>query len=200
MKATSLLLVVVLVATLGLSGCATIEENPKTAVGVGVGAAGGAVLGGVIGRSTTAVVIGGLLGGLAGGVIGQYLDRQDRTRAQAVSYTGYNPAQGTVVRVERVEATPSPLTTGSTVNVVSTYTVLTPDPAQLVGVREVREVRHNGALVANPTTEVQRPNGTFTSAVPITLPPGAPRGTYEVMTTVSVGDRSSRGMTTFTVN
>jgi surface antigen len=190
-------LVVVLVSVGGLAGCETIQDNPKTSIGTGVGAAGGAVLGGLIGQGTTGVVVGGLLGGLAGGAIGYYLDRQDRTRAEAVVATAYDPAQGDVVRVERVEATPNPVSRGGTVNLVTTYTVLTPQADQSVTVRETREVRHNGAPVANPTTEFTRQGGTFTSAVPITLPQGAGVGTYEVTITVAVGDRLSRGTTSF---
>lgn len=193
------LLVVVLTATVGLAGCETIQENPKTSIGAGVGVAGGAVLGGLIGRDTTGVVVGGLLGGLAGGAIGYYLDRQDRTRAEAVHATAYNPAQGDVVHVERVQATPNPVSAGGTVNLVTTYTVLTPQADRSVAVRETREVRHNGALVANPTTEFTRQGGTFTSAVPIILPRGAATGTYEVTITVAAGDRLSRGTTSFTV-
>lgn len=192
-------LVIMLIATVGLSGCTTIQENPKTAIGAGVGAAGGAVVGGLIGQGTTGVVIGGLLGTLAGGAIGQYLDRQDRTRAQAAQATAYDPAQGDVVRVEQVQATPSPVSRGATVNLATTYTVLTPQADRSVSVRETREVRHNGVLVANPTTEFARQGGTFTSAVPITLPTTAIVGTYEVTVTVAVGDRLSRGTTTFAV-
>lgn len=198
MRMTSGILVVVLVATLGLSGCATIEENPQAAIGAGLGAAGGAILGGLIGRNTTGVVVGGLVGALAGGAIGYYMDRQDKTAAQARADTGYAPSQGTVVRVDGVTTDPAAVGPRGTVRLGATYTLLTPDAGQ-VRVRETREVRHNGTLVANPTTEFSRGNGTFTSALPITLPASAGRGTYEVMTTVSVGDRSSRGFTTFTV-
>ena len=196
---TAGLLIVVLVLTLGLSGCATIQENPKTAMGAGAGAAAGALLGGLIGRNTTGVVVGGLLGGLAGGAIGQYLDRQDRTRAQAAAATGYDPAQGDLVRVEQVQVTPNPVSAGGTVNLLVTYSVLVPQSDRTVAVRETREVRHDGALVANPTTEFQRQGGTFTSAMPVTLPATARRGLYEVTTTVALGDRVSRGVTTFQV-
>jgi surface antigen len=196
---TAGLLIVVLVLTLGLSGCATMQENPKTAMGAGAGAAAGALLGGLIGRNTTGVVVGGLLGGLAGGAIGQYLDRQDRTRAQAAAATGYDPAQGDLVRVEQVQVTPNPVSAGGTVNLLVTYSVLVPQSDRTVAVRETREVRHDGALVANPTTEFQRQGGTFTSARPVTLPATARRGLYEVTTTVALGDRVSRGVTTFQV-
>jgi surface antigen len=188
-----------LVTAAAVTGCETVQENPKTAIGAGVGAAGGAVVGGLIGHGTTGVVVGGLLGTLAGGAIGQYLDRQDRTRAQAAQATGYDPAQGDVIRVEQVQATPSSVSTGGTVNLVTTYTVLTPQADRSVAVRETREVRHNGVLVANPTTEFSRQGGTFTSAVPITLPASTGKGNYEVTISVAVGDRLSRGTTNFTV-
>ncbi len=199
MRPMAAVLVLVLVFTMGFSGCATIEEHPKTAIGTGVGAAGGALLGGLIGRNTTGVVVGGLLGALAGGAIGYYMDRQDRTPAQAQAATGYQPSQGTLVRVEGVQFEPSTVSPGGIVNLGATYTVLTPDSNQTVTVNETREVRHDGVLVANPTTAFTRTNGTFTSALPITLPANALRGTYEVTTTVTVGDRSSRGFGTFVV-
>ena len=184
---------------MAIAGCETVRENPKTTIGAGTGAAAGGVAGGLIGRNTTGVVVGGLLGSLAGGAIGYYLDRQDRTRAQAATETAYDPKQGDVVKVEQVVARPDPVRVGETVNIVATYTLLTPRGDQTISVRETREIRHNGALVANPTTEFARANGTFTSALPITLPASAGRGAYEVTTTVAAGDRISRGTTTFTV-
>ena len=192
-------LAAILSASVALGGCETIRENPKTSIGAGAGAAAGGVAGGLIGRNTTGVVVGGLLGGLAGGAIGYYLERQDRNRTQAASEVGYSPGQGTVVRVEQVQANPASVSAGQTVNIVATYTVLTPQGDQ-VAVRETREIRHNGALVANPTTEFSRTDGTFTSALPITLPANAGRGAYEVTTTVAVGDRVSRGSASFSVN
>ena len=196
-RSLALLLLVALVAA---TGCETIRENPKTSIGAGAGAAAGGLAGGMIGRNTTGVVVGGLIGSLAGGAIGYYLDRQDRTRAQAVSQTAYDPSQGTVVRVEQVQAQPNPVRLGETINILATYTLLTPHSEQATLVRETREIRHNGALVANPTTEFSRANGTFTSALPITIPSRAGRGAYEVTTTVAAGDRVSRDTTTFTVN
>jgi surface antigen len=199
-RALAVTLAAVISASVALGGCETVRENPKTSIGAGAGAAAGGVAGGLIGRNTTGVVVGGLLGGLAGGAIGYYLERQDRNRAQAASEVGYNPGQGTVVRVEQVQANPRTVRAGDTVNIVATYTVLTPEGDQTVTVRETREIRHNGTLVANPTTEFSRNNGTFTSALPITLPASAGRGAYEVTTTVAAGDRVSRGSANFRVN
>jgi hypothetical protein len=139
-----------------------------------------------------------LLGALAGGGIGNYIERQDKDRAAAASTVGYQPSQGNVVRLESVQASPSTVRSGETVNLTSTYTILTPSN-QTMAVQESREVRHDGALVANPTINTQRANGTFTSTMPITLPSNAEKGTYDVTTTVAMGDRTARSMTTFTV-
>ncbi len=200
MRAISTVIVMLLLVSIGAAGCETVTEHQKTAIGAGAGAAGGAVIGGLATRSTTGVVVGGLLGGLAGGAIGYYLERQDRTPAQAATATGYTPSDGHVVRIERVAVDPAKLHAGDTVNLAATYTVLTPDPGQTHVIRETREVRHNGALVANPTTEVTRADGTYTSALPITLPKTAAAGTYEVTTSVAIDDRVSRGFGTFTLD
>ncbi len=70
-------LVVLLIAALILPGCATIKENPKTAIGAGVGAVVGAGVGAAVGGGKGAA-IGAVVGGLAGGVIGHYMDKQER--------------------------------------------------------------------------------------------------------------------------
>src|SRR5688500_17653480 len=131
-RAVTLVVVTAVGTSALLGGCETVRENPKTSIGAGAGAAAGGVAGGLIGQNTTGVVVGGLLGGLAGGAIGYYLERQDRNRAQAASEVAYNPSQGTVVRVEQVVANPGAVRAGETVNIVATYTVLTPQADQAV--------------------------------------------------------------------
>lgn len=184
-----------------LSSCESspqvLTEHKDTAIGAGVGGASGAVIGGLAG-GTKGAIIGGLVGVLAGGAVGNYIERQDKDRTAAASSTGYQASQGNVVRVDNVEASPNTARSGDTVNLTSTYTILTPNN-QTMAVQETREVRHDGALVANPTINTQRANGTFTSTVPIILPSNAQRGSYDVTTTVAMGDRTSRSMTTFTV-
>ncbi|MDO9116339.1 MAG: glycine zipper domain-containing protein [Nitrospira sp.] len=175
----------------------TVTDHKDTAIGAGVGGAGGAVIGGLAG-GTKGAVIGGLLGVLAGGAVGNYVERQDKDRAAAAAATGYQASQGNVVRLENGQAQPSTARAGETVNLSSTYTILTPNN-QPMTIQESREVRHDGAMVANPTVNTQRANGTFTSTVPIILPSDAQKGIYDVTTTVAMGDRTARSMTSFTV-
>jgi hypothetical protein len=203
---------------LGESASQTVKDHPQTAVGAGVGAAGGAVVGGLAG-GTKGAVIGGLLGALAGGVVGNYVERreaalpQSTTGSTPASTTGattvsvpvataprVNPNGAALVRVDEVQAQPSQLQSGGTVNLNATYTVLSPSD-QPMTVRETREVRLNGELVANPAVDVVRQTGTYSSALPlpITLPVNARTGRYEVTVTVASGDRQSTSTTSFSV-
>jgi hypothetical protein len=163
---------------------------------------------------TKGAIVGGLLGGLAGGVIGNYVDRRDDAAASASNAPGSStpstpPVSGqpgaatrpdgeTEVRMDRVQMAPAVVPPGGTVNLGATYTVLGP-ANHWVAVRETREVRHLGELVANPTTQVSRTNGTYTTSLPITLPATAARGPYEVTTTVALGDRRASQTSTFQV-
>ncbi|MGH7357988.1 MAG: glycine zipper domain-containing protein, partial [Candidatus Rokuibacteriota bacterium] len=216
MKAMRAMTLIVILAV-GLASCQTgsrtgevasetVRQHPGTVVGAGAGAAGGAVVGGLAG-GTKGAIIGGLLGGLAGGVIGNYIERRDDAPAAASTPVSTPPVTGQSVpasrsddgmglRMDRVQMSPSVVPPGGTVNLAATYTVQTPTD-QWLAVRETREVRHQGELVANPTAQVSRTNGTYTTSLPITLPTTAARGPYEVTTTVALGDRRASQTTTF---
>jgi len=198
-RCLSIVLVVCAVGSLGLAGCETVQEHPKTAAGAGVGAAGGALAGGLIGHGATGAVVGGLLGAVAGGAAGNYLEHRDKTAQQAAADTNYNPSQGEVVRIDNVQAQPTAVPAGSPVNLQATYTVLTPNPGQQMTVQETRQVFHNGQLVANPSTTVNRAAGTYTSTIPITLPPNADKGAYQVTTIIAMNGQQTSGNTNFTI-
>lgn len=201
-KLVAVLLIVLLPAGL-LWGCATVQENPKTAVGAGVGAVGGAAVGAAIGaaagRPGTGALIGGLVGVLAGGLIGNYLDKQDRTREATMVSHNYRADQGTLLRIERVEATPKTINPRQTVNLSVTYAVIDPDPNRTVSITETREIRQNGNIVGNPSITVNRTGGTYTSTVPLTLPANALPGTYNVITRVQGPNAADAVSTSFTV-
>jgi len=203
---------------IGETASDTIRDHPQTAAGAGVGAAGGAVVGGLAG-GTKGAVVGGLLGALAGGAIGNYIERREASAPQTSSTTSPTTTSSTsgstigipsttpsptsttsasLVRIDRVQTQPSQLRPGDTVNLDATYTILS-SSEQVVPVRETREVRLDGELVANPAVDVTRQTGTYSSALPITLPANARAGKYEVTTTVASGDRRSTSTTSFSV-
>ncbi len=78
------LLTVLLCIALMLPGCATIQENKKTSIGVAAGTILGAGLGYAIGGGKGAAA-GAVLGGLVGGGIGYMMDKQEREFKQALA-------------------------------------------------------------------------------------------------------------------
>jgi hypothetical protein len=183
-----------------LNGCETIEravkDNPKTAVGAG--GAGGATVEGPAGAPQGAV-IGGLTGVLTGGVIGNVLDRQERTRAATAETIAYSGEKGDIVRIEEVSLNPQSIRPGETVDLNVQYAILTLGGTEPVRVREIRHIYYQGDLVGNPVVQVERPNGTYWSTLPIKLPPSAAPGRYEVVVGVEMNGTLDRWESRFTV-
>lgn len=78
-----MLRVTVLVVLLAfvVSGCATIEENPKTAIGGFGGAAFGGLIAAAAGASPAGIAAATIGGALLGGMAGNYLDQRDKQMA-----------------------------------------------------------------------------------------------------------------------
>ncbi|MGB5198166.1 MAG: glycine zipper domain-containing protein, partial [Candidatus Deferrimicrobium sp.] len=145
---------------------------------------GGAVVGGLLGGRRGAVA-GGLLGALAGGLVGNYHDQQEKNLADTRrAYTGYTPAKGTRLKIERVRTTPTSAAPGDTVEIQLTYAVLTPREDVMVPVRESREILFNGERVGKASVDIEREGGTWRSVVPIMLPENAHPGNYRVVASV----------------
>jgi hypothetical protein len=77
---------------------------------------------------------------------------------------------------------------------------MAPDDQQTVRVTETRQVMLNGQKVSETTAQVDRTPGTYSSAVPITLPPEAQRGTYQIHVTLAAAGQTSQQSSAFTVN
>ena len=203
MKSRHLISVVVLMFVYSLIiGCANMptipQEHKGATVGAGVGAVAGAAIGG---SSPRGAIIGGLLGALIGGAVGHYGYDQRRDYQQtAQTYKDYQPTSGTRVYMEEVNVTPQSINPGGTVDLRSTYAVLTPSSDTQVPITETREITHNGSLVGNPQVNIQRSGGTFSSTIPLKLPDNAARGTYNVKTTIEASGSKDTRETTFTVN
>lgn len=203
-KVVAVSLVFFFPVTLFLVGCAsTVQENPRTvsgaAIGAVLGAGAGALIGSVTGSAGKGALIGGLVGLLAGGLMGQYYDQQARSRSATVAQYNYAPSQGTMVRIESVGVTPRTVRPGETVNLNMTYAVVAPNPNVPVKVHETREILYNSTLVGNPTVVFDRPQGTWASTLPITIPASSPVGNYTVTMRVQADSVSDAISTSFTV-
>ncbi|MEW6116646.1 MAG: hypothetical protein AB1553_07085 [Nitrospirota bacterium] len=186
-----------------LFGCASVpEEHKGAATGAGIGAATGAIAGALLGSKgakTEMAVLGGVLGALAGGAIGHYAVDKQRTAQQTAQAYNYQPSRGTMVRIENSAVTPTTVRRGEQVDIKMTYAILGAGTSQGMEVTETREIRHKGELFGRPEMKVVREDGTYTSSMPITIPPSASDGTYTVVTTVRAGNMSDSRETSFVV-
>ena len=201
-QGVALLLCLFLVAG-GTLGCAAIEEqvkaHPETALGAGIGTAAGLLTGGLIFGNAAGTLVGGLLGGLTGGVIGNVIEARSYDRAATSQRYNYSSTQGTVLRIEAVEAHPAQIRPGDTINLNVRFAVLAPNVQQTVQVSERRQIFFNGSAVGDSTLQVQRMGGTWTSSQPLTLPANAASGSYRVVMSVNGDGTGATQETTFTV-
>ncbi|HCM60888.1 MAG TPA: hypothetical protein DIS74_11075 [Bacteroidales bacterium] len=85
MKKINIGLVLVLAATVLLSGCASMNKTTKGAVvGTAAGGAMGAVIGKATGNTALGTIIGATVGGATGAIIGREMDKQAAEIEQAV--------------------------------------------------------------------------------------------------------------------
>lgn len=200
MKTKILAIVLCIALVLPVLGCETVSERPGTATGAGVGGAAGAIAGAAIGDGGAGqAVVGGLLGALIGGAIGYYAYDRDRDADETSRVYNYSPAEGNLINIEEASAVPQTVRPGDEVNLRMTYAVLTPDRAGETQVTEIREIRHNGELVGRPSVTVARTDGTYTSTIPLRLPPNADPGTYQVTETVESSFGRDSRQTSFSV-
>lgn len=197
------LLLCLFLVTGGTFGCAALEEqvkaHPETALGAGIGTAAGMLTGGLIFGNAAGTLVGGLLGGLTGGVIGNVIEARSYDRAATSQRYAYSPAQGTMLRIEAVEAHPAQIRPGDTINLNMRFAVLAPNIQQTVQVSERRQILFNGSPVGDSTLQVQRMGGTWTSSQPLTLPANAASGSYQVVMSVKADGTEASQQTSFTV-
>lgn len=202
LRITALITVTAFIAA--LAGCVTVpEEHKGAATGAGVGAATGALAGALLageGSRTKGALLGGLAGALVGGVVGNYTVDKKRTAQETTSRYNYQPAAGTVVRVESATATPARVRPGDRVDLDATYAVMVPSTDSQVAITESREVRLDGQLVGNPEVNVSHSAGTYRTSVPLFLPADARKGIYRVLTTIRTDAGKDSRETSFEVN
>ncbi len=88
---------VVMVAALGLSSCATmqqgVEDNPKAVLGTLLGAAAGGGIAALAGGGPGAIAGAAVGGALIGGFIGHHLDNRDKQMASAAAQRAFESNQ-----------------------------------------------------------------------------------------------------------
>jgi hypothetical protein len=206
-----LALAVIVIFTISLAGCVTEGGyySPERSAGAGAlgGAATGAALGAIIGAATGSPATGAWVGAAAGGLVGavggylyaEHRNSEVRSSQAAAQAYNYTPAQGSVVSIDRADASPAVAAPGQQENLGLTYTILTPSN-QPVSVTLVREVRYGGNLVGQPyQTTVTNYNGTYTDSVAYALPGNATPGTYSVTNRVVSSYGSSQRDAYFSV-
>ncbi|MGH7927672.1 MAG: glycine zipper domain-containing protein [Candidatus Binatia bacterium] len=177
-----------------------VRENPRTAIGAGVGAAGGALIGGLVFDSAGAAVAGGLLGGLAGGLVGRALESKNEDYASTARDYNYRDSEGTVLRIEDVDADPARVYPRDRIHLVTRYALLPANRNQELTVTERWRITHNGRVVGDPVLKTTRTGGTWSSAIPLTLPADAASGVYRATVEIQTAGASDRGSTTFRVS
>jgi surface antigen len=83
-----LLIPIVLLAFVA-TGCETVQNNPKAALGGAGGAAAGGLIAAAAGGGTAGIIGGVLLGGLVGGAIGNALDQRDKRLAMEAAQQSF---------------------------------------------------------------------------------------------------------------
>lgn len=208
-KIIAVALVVLLSVT--FMGCTTPSgtySTPKSA-GAGAlgGAAAGAALGSIIGAATGSPATGAWVGAASGAVVGgiggalyaRHMNQQMRSRAAAAQQYNYAGSRGAVVDINEVRAAPNTVRPGQTVDIYTTYTILTPQntPAQ---VTLYREVRRNGQVVGQPySVQTTNQNGTHQDRVAFTVPSNAAPGSYMVSNRITSSYGSAQRSAYFTV-
>jgi hypothetical protein len=202
---------VALVVLVSLSGCATDSGyyDPARSAGAGAlgGAAAGAALGSVIGAAAGApgkgawigAASGALAGGIAGAAYAHHKNLQLRNREAAMQQYHYAPGHAALVDINEAVTQPPTVRPGQTVDMVMTYTILTPDNAP-TQVTLYRAVSLGGTAVGQPyQTQAVNQNGTYQDRVGFTVPPDAPAGTYTVSNRVTTGYGTQERLSYFTV-
>jgi hypothetical protein len=130
---------------------------------------------------------GGYASPLGEPIWGPNREQQRLSREAAVARYNYCPTGGCVVRLENVELKPATLRRGRSSDLITTYTILTPEQVA-IPVTITRELYYRGKSLGKvKSVETRNLNGTFVHHLDFSLPPKAEPGLYTLVTKVSTG-------------
>jgi len=187
MKKFIILLIIFSFLGLLLTGCATMTETERGAVG---GAAVGGLIGALVAKDKLlGAAVGAFAGAIAGAVIGNYYDKQVASRAEAANRYEYR-AREEKLEIEDSTVRPQDVTSGATVDASVQYTILTPDERQNIKITEIRTLVNGRERIELARREVVRTQGSHLSTMKFTMPKDIDKGDYTLITSVSDGTRT----------
>lgn len=188
-----------------LASCSGMNQDTGNQL---LGALGGAAAGAGIGAlATRGDAKAALIGAAAGAAVGwaavkltQYYSQKTRTEEEEARTYGYQPAEGTIVKIRSANAQPATVSPGQKVTFETDYSVLAPSGTSEVAVQESWELTKDGTTIAKmpPKTEQREPAG-WQSKASIDIPANADPGTYLVKTRVEAGTSYDERLAAFVV-
>ena len=198
-------LVSVVIGAAFLAACSGMNQDAGNQL---LGALGGAAAGAGIGAlATKGDTKATLIGAAAGAAVGwatvklvQYYSQKTATEEEEAKTYGYQPAQGTVIKIRNASAAPAQVSPGQKVTFETDYSVLAPPGTSTVPVQESWELSKDGTLITKmpPKNEQREPAG-WQSKASIDIPANATPGTYVVKTRVEAGTSYDERLAAFDV-
>lgn len=187
-----------LAVAVGVTGCETAGQS--AGAGAALGGAIGAVIGHQSGHGWEGAAIGAAVGGLAGYAVHKAKARKVREEQETAQYYQYQPAQGVRVYSESSTVAPVQVSKGNSVKASMEYAVLGA-PSSGITVVEKRVLKKDGAVLAELDAEsVSRTNGTWVSAMDISVGNDVEPGQYEIVQSLESSEGSFSKSSTFSVN
>lgn len=153
-------------------------------IGAITGALGGYVRARLLGHDPyKEAAAGAVAGALAGYLIGRRQDTLYGSRDEAVARLAYDPAQGYVLAVEEVRFEPPRIAPGGTAHVYVRYLVVGPSQAEDLTVKAFTGIKFDGQYmnaIGPDTLVVPRGGGIVETRSAVTVPSGAPAGSYSI--------------------
>ena len=120
-------------------------------------------------------------------------------REDIIAREGYCPTGGCVLRLDKVDVRPNRARRGATLQLSTTYTILTPEQVAMP-VAITREIFYQEkSLGRTKSIESRVYNGTRTQYIDFTLPANAAPGIYQLITKISTGYGTAHDRTDFQV-
>jgi len=185
-----------------VAGCANMSSGQQQATGAFLaGALGSGLCLAAGGNAATCAAIGVGSAALGWAAVAQYQATQVRTAEQDQRLYGLTaPVSSTQVKIRKGTSAPATVRPGSTVNVVTDYSLMTPKAMSGTNVEESWVLKKDGKVLGNiPPQRNYRAAGGWSAESGITIPRNAQPGTYVIEHKVQAGSSYDTDESTFVV-